>query len=152
MEAPLYVFNGLMLEKSPEIFNFLIKVLTFLMSFKSTLYSFYFQKLCRIYTEKFFQSDNTYTKTPCFYTYVTKRLGSVIKKSVQGESSWSMFWCISVYGVHSFTCDSQLLTSFNNYSQVSTKIYNTCGLLWILVITCEYLWNLWNYTCKLRTP
>ncbi len=55
MEAPLSVFNGLMLEKSPEIFNFLIKVLTFFMSFKSTLYSPYFQKLCRIYTEKFFQ-------------------------------------------------------------------------------------------------
>ncbi len=49
------------------------------------------------FTQKnFFKSDNTYTKTHCFYTYVTKRKESVIEKSVQGESSWSMFWCISV--------------------------------------------------------
>ncbi len=58
MGAPLSVFNALMLEKSPEILNFLIKVLTFLMSFKSTLYLLYFQKLCRIYTEKFCNDTN----------------------------------------------------------------------------------------------
>jgi hypothetical protein len=40
------------------------------------------------FTQKiFFRSDNSYTKTHCFYTYVTKRLGSVIKNSVQGEST-----------------------------------------------------------------
>jgi hypothetical protein len=55
MGAPLSVFNALMLEKSSEIFDFLIKVLTFFMSFKSTLYSLYFQELCLIYTEFFFQ-------------------------------------------------------------------------------------------------
>jgi hypothetical protein len=91
MGAPLSVFNALMLEKSPEIFNLVIKILTFLMSFKSTLYSLYYQKLCRIYTEKFFQVGQYIHKNTLFYTYVTKRLGSVIKKSVQGESSWSMF-------------------------------------------------------------
>jgi hypothetical protein len=47
MGAPLSAFNALMLEKSLEIFNFLIKVLTFLMSFKSTLYRLYFQKFLR---------------------------------------------------------------------------------------------------------
>jgi hypothetical protein len=91
MEAPLSVFNGLMLEKSPEIFNFLIKVLTFFMSFKSTLYSPYFQKLCRIYTEKFFQVGQFIHKKTLFFLNVTKRQRSAIKKSVQGESSWSMF-------------------------------------------------------------
>jgi hypothetical protein len=87
MEAPLSVFKVLMSEKSPEIFNFLIKVLTFLMSFKSTLYSLYFQKLCRIYTGKIFSSRTIHTQSTFFYTYVTKRQGSVIKKSVQEESS-----------------------------------------------------------------
>jgi hypothetical protein len=66
MEAPLSVFNTLMLEKSPEIFNFLIKVLTFLMSFKTTLYSLYFQKLCRIYTEIFFQVGQFIHKSTLF--------------------------------------------------------------------------------------
>jgi hypothetical protein len=62
MEAPLSVFNGLMLEKSPEIFNFLIKVLTFLMSFKNTLYLLYFQNLCRIHTENLFSSRTIHTQ------------------------------------------------------------------------------------------
>jgi hypothetical protein len=66
MEAPLYVFNALMLEKSPEIFNFLIKVLTFLLSFESTLYSLYFQELCRIHTEKFFQVGQYIHKNTLF--------------------------------------------------------------------------------------
>jgi hypothetical protein len=75
MEAPLYDFNALMLEKSPEIFNFLIKVLTFLMSFKSTLYSFYFQKLCRINTEKFFQVEQYIHKNTLFLYLCDKKTG-----------------------------------------------------------------------------
>ncbi len=75
MEAPLPVFNGLMLEKGPEILNFLIKVLTFLMSFESTLYSLYFQKLCRIYTEKFFQVGQYVHKNTLFLYLCDKKSG-----------------------------------------------------------------------------
>ncbi len=75
MEAPLYVFNALMLEKSPEIFNFLIKVLTFFMSFKSTLYSLYFQKLCQIYTEKLFQVGQYIHKNTLFLYLCDKKTG-----------------------------------------------------------------------------
>jgi hypothetical protein len=42
----------------------------------------------------------------------------------------------SAYGVRSFTCYSQEITSFNKNSQESTKIYKTCGLL---VNTCEII-------------
>ncbi len=75
MEASLSVFGRLMLEKSPEIFNFLIKVLTFLMSFKSTLYSLYFQKLCRIYTEKIFQVGQLIHKSTLFLYLCDKETG-----------------------------------------------------------------------------
>jgi hypothetical protein len=75
MGAPLSVYNALMLEKNPEIFNFLIKVLTFLMSFKSTLYSLYFQRLCRIYTEKFFQVGQFIHKNTLFLYLCDKKTG-----------------------------------------------------------------------------
>jgi hypothetical protein len=75
MEAHLSVFNTPSLEESPEIFNLLNKILTFSMSFKSTLYSLYFQGLCRIHTEKYFSVGQFIHKSTLFlYTYVTKRL------------------------------------------------------------------------------
>ncbi len=43
------------------------------------------------------------------------------------------------YGVRSFTCDSQLLTSNHKNSQVSTKIHKLCRFLWIIVNSCDYL-------------
>jgi hypothetical protein len=52
------------------------------MSFKSTLYAFYFQKPCRVYTALFFQSDNSHT---VFFLNVTKRQESVTKNTGQGE-------------------------------------------------------------------
>jgi hypothetical protein len=55
---------------------------------------FTFKTSVEVTQKIFFLSDNSYTKAHCFYFYVTKRLGSVIKNSVQGESSWPMFWCI----------------------------------------------------------
>jgi hypothetical protein len=75
MGAPLSVFNALMLEKSPEIFNFLIKDLTFFMSFKSTLYPLYFQKLCRIYTENLFSVGQFIHKSTLFLYLCDKKTG-----------------------------------------------------------------------------
>ncbi len=57
------------------------------MSIKSTLYAFYFQKPCRVYTGIFFfQSDNSHTQAHCFFFFnVTKRQESVTKITGQGE-------------------------------------------------------------------
>jgi hypothetical protein len=52
-----------MLQEYLKILKFVIKILTFLMSFKSTLYAFYFQALLK----------------------VTKRQESVTKNTGQGE-------------------------------------------------------------------
>ncbi len=68
MGAALSVFNALMLEKSPEIFNFLIKVLTFLMSFKSTLYSLYFKKTLSNLHRKIFSSRTIHTQKHIVFT------------------------------------------------------------------------------------
>jgi hypothetical protein len=59
--------------------------LTFLMSFKSTHYAFYFQKPCRVYTGIFFSVGQfTHTSTLLFLN-VTKRQESVTKNTGQGE-------------------------------------------------------------------
>jgi hypothetical protein len=73
-----------------------IKFWHFSCHLKVSFIHFTFKNSVEFTQKKFFKSDNSYTKAHCFYTYVKKRQGSVIKKSVQGESSWSMFWCISV--------------------------------------------------------
>ncbi len=38
-----------------------------------------------------------------------------------------------------FSTGFAALLVIHNYSQVSTKIYNTCGFLWIIVNSCDYL-------------
>jgi hypothetical protein len=73
------------LQESLKLLKFVIKILTFLMSIKSTLYAFYFQKPCRVYTVFFFSVGQfTHTSTLSFLN-MTKRLGSVIKNTGQGE-------------------------------------------------------------------
>ncbi len=55
------------------------------MSIKSTLYAFYFQKPCRVYTGFYF-SVGQFTRTSTLsFLNMTKRLGSVIKNTGQGE-------------------------------------------------------------------
>ncbi len=55
------------------------------MSIKSTLYAFYFQKPYRVYTGFYFSVGQfTHTSTLSFLN-MTKRLGSVIKNTSQGE-------------------------------------------------------------------
>jgi hypothetical protein len=73
-----------------------LKIWHFWCHLKVRFIHFTFKNSVEFTQKNFFKSDNSYTKAHCFYFYVTKRLGSVIKKSVQGESNWSMFWCISV--------------------------------------------------------
>jgi hypothetical protein len=55
------------------------------MSFKSTLYAFYFQKPCRIHTENLFSVGQfTHTST-LFFLNLTKSQESVTKNTGQGE-------------------------------------------------------------------
>jgi hypothetical protein len=74
-----------MLQECLKILKFVIKILTFLMSFKSTLFAFYFQKPCRFHTGIFFSVGQfTHTST-LFFLNVTKRQESVTKNTGQGE-------------------------------------------------------------------
>jgi hypothetical protein len=74
-----------MLQECLKILKFVIKILTFLMSFKSTLYAFYFQKPCRVYTGFFFSVGQFTNTSTLFFLNVTKRQESVIKNTGQGE-------------------------------------------------------------------
>ncbi len=74
-----------MLQECLKILKFVSKILTFLMSIKSTHYTFYFQKPCRVYTGIFFSVGQfTHTST-LFFLNVTKRQDSVINNTGQGE-------------------------------------------------------------------
>ncbi len=74
-----------MLQECLKNLKFVIKILTFLMSFKSTLYAFYFQKPCRVYTGIFFSVGQfTHTST-LFILNVIKRQESVTQNIGQGE-------------------------------------------------------------------
>jgi hypothetical protein len=74
-----------MLQECLKILKFVIKILTLLMSIKSTLYAFYFQKPYRVYTVIFFSVGQFTHTTTLSFLNVTKRLGSVIKNTGQGE-------------------------------------------------------------------
>jgi hypothetical protein len=63
MEAPLFVLIIILLAECLKIFRFVIKILTFLMSFKSTLYASYSQNPVEFTQKNFFQSDDSHTHT-----------------------------------------------------------------------------------------
>ncbi len=117
----------------------------FLMNFLNCVFNYTPQSFCHIENKNFCVNSTRFLKVKCIPFYPEYNSVSTIRIRLQ-----KIIKCLGLlnilnwkYGVRSFTCDSQLLTSFNNYSQVSTKIYNTCGFfvdycefLWLLVITC----------------